>query len=77
MASHSGYWRRLELIAPPVRVGERDRFMNMPIAHFLSHLSQFLAHLLHSILNSVPGAKVGRVPGKTMRNGADDDHGGA
>jgi putative spermidine/putrescine transport system ATP-binding protein len=32
--------------------------MNMPIAHFLSHLSQFLAHLLHSIPHSVPGAKV-------------------
>jgi putative spermidine/putrescine transport system ATP-binding protein len=32
--------------------------MNMPIAHFLSHLSQFLAHLLHSILNSVPGARL-------------------
>jgi hypothetical protein len=51
--------------------------MNMPIAHFLSHLSQFLAHLLHPILNSVPGVKVGRVLGKTMRNSADDDHGGA
>jgi ABC-type Fe3+/spermidine/putrescine transport system ATPase subunit len=51
--------------------------MNIPIAHFLSHLSQFLAHLLHSIPDSVPGAKVARVLGKTMRNGADDDHGGA
>jgi putative spermidine/putrescine transport system ATP-binding protein len=36
----------------------------------LSHLSQFLAHLLHSIPDSVPGANVARVLGKTMRNGA-------
>ena len=35
--------------------------MNLSIAHFLSHLSQFLAHLLHSIPDSVPGAKVTRV----------------
>jgi putative spermidine/putrescine transport system ATP-binding protein len=31
----------------------------------LSHLSQFLAHLLHSIPDSVPGATVARVLGKT------------
>src|SRR5258705_1730905 len=35
--------------------------MNLSIAHFLSHLSQFLAHLLHSIPDSVPGAEVTRV----------------
>jgi putative spermidine/putrescine transport system ATP-binding protein len=32
--------------------------MHVPVAHFLSHLSQFLAHLLHPIPDSVPGAKV-------------------
>ena len=51
--------------------------MNIPVARFLSHLSQFLAHLLHPIPDGLPGAKVARGLGKTTRNGADDDHGGA
>jgi putative spermidine/putrescine transport system ATP-binding protein len=36
----------------------RSPSCTFPIAHFLSRLSQFLAHLLHPIPDNVPGAKV-------------------